>query len=223
MRRKRQTPKVAMDIRCIGKGSSIPFFLTITDKPAISSKGFSNTFRLLEKQLLNNESRSRHTLGKHQPMLSIMQLSKKTLNSELKCCLDLELDVIDRLSCLSKDDFSKHHIRKFTITCEDILWHFFAIRTTSVLFFLYTFLERSKHKSRRLMHHSEIVCFLEGVRRNNIDNINVLITSSEAKAYVLYDDNTLKYCAGYAINGKECLRVIQNCKHFQDEGKSGFI
>lgn len=215
---KRYSSNVDMNLSCNGESSLTPFFRTITDAPAISSKGFSNTFRLLEMQLKNNKSRTRFILETHQPKIRIVKVSKEP-NLQLKSCLDLELDVIDRLRTLSEDDFSIHYIRKLTIGNEETLIHLFTIRATSLFFYLYNFLTRSKCKSQRLTDHSEIVFYLEVLHHHYIGDMNELKAVPEGKAYILNDDSSLKYYAGYTINGKRCLRVIKNIKHVQNEGK----
>lgn len=204
---------------------------SITRKPSLSSKGFDNTFRLLERRLRKNIIKTHLIIKKYANKASGYKFNysnywEEQCDTQMCYTLDLELEVIERLTVLCKRDI-------YVIECmgqlsqvdeEENSIQVFLSRISPALSLLYNFVMRKSHDSRNLMD-CETEMILETLTIKSYNNtsgsINIRLIVRESNVFILLDEKpALKYYAGRDANGNKCLRVLStNVKHIRRKGK----
>lgn len=184
----------------------IPYIQIITEKPAFSSKGFSNTFRLLQKRLQN-----------HKLKVTIMGLSNDNNNVDLKSSLEFDMGkVIKRLLILIENENAIKQLSHLIVCDNKGAFRTLITRVSPLLLFLYNFVIQNMHeKNFKDFMNYDVKMILSKILQNHYQSLSNRIEEIFVKPVVISDIQILKYYAGYVKNGKNCLRIIRNieCKH----------
>lgn len=181
-----------------------PYFQTISEKPAISSKGFSNTFRLLQNRLQSNELRA--------TILTVSNL----LSVDLEPRIGLQIgEVIERLHVLIEDENTNSS--QLTVGNSEDFFQIFVTKISPLISLLYNFLIQKIHKenSKYLMNYDISMLLPEILRNQYRYGANKHIN----KIPMMIPEQVLKYYVGRDIRGKNCLRVIRNIEYIHTKGK----
>ncbi|XP_037811868.1 trafficking kinesin-binding protein milt isoform X1 [Lucilia sericata] len=163
--------------------------LIITDKPSVSSKGFENTFKLLQNQVKTNTQKTIDlikTINPNNEFPSTSGSNMYVVREEEPTCFELELEAMQRIQVYVKDLEHVNHVEKRKS----------GYLSTPLLELLYNFVSRGLSQD-----------FLNDTEHSF--QVNTSYNDTE------YNSN-LMYHVGKNSNGAKCLKIVRNLlKHDQ--------
>lgn len=160
--------------------------LMISNKPSLTSKGFENSFKLLQNQVKANTKKKiqlLETLNSNHKLSTSFETNIFTVKEEDPTRLELELEALERIKTyISNLEIEKHN--------EQILKN--GHISASHLGLLYNFVSKGLSKSN--------------VVENSAVSKNLMVQDSLNGRT---DDNSnLKYHVGKSASGEKCLKII---------------
>lgn len=171
---------------------------TITNKPSVSSKGFENTFKLLQHQVETNTQKTIDLLKTIDPSkTSHRESSSSTLSSqsglyvvreEEPTCLELELEAMQRIQTFVNElerDSKKGHPNR-------------GLVSTPLLALLYNFVSR-------------------GLSQDFSNDSNSTLQSEKLVTNLSVGPNVnLMYHVGKGSSGSKCLKIVRNLLNHEE-------
>lgn len=174
-----------------GTATSAKNNLIITNKPSVSSKGFENTFKLLQHQVEVNTQKTidlLKTINPDKTASSLSQSCSYVVKEDTPSCFELELEAMQRIQAFV-NDLEAEAKQECTKTRR---------LSTTLLTLLYNFV--SKGLSEDVLRDSTFILQSKQI----VNDVSIGLNSN------------LMYHIGKGTSGAKCLKVVRNLLNHEE-------